>query len=292
MQIDTLSQINEVINSLVKKGNFKQANNLNQLFLKMAQTAPDTGGAPTGNTPADPATGVNPTPPPTGKPQPPNTGAKQPNTDMMNIIKQFIALQDWAKDQKPPAFYSYSRGQFYSEKDGQRISAPTVGELFTLLGVTSREVKELGADVQEQANKISAEITSANAWTGASPEGSKAINDKYDLGYNFENNQYYIADPNNSNDAEFRGTVADLQQVYNELGAYYNAKKSLPPNLAARKGTTPEEPEDKDKTTKGVDVSGMPKDPGTPTDMTGKPAQPDDGMITNPGEVNTALNVV
>ena len=37
MQIDTLSQINEVINSLVKKGNFKQANNLNQLFLKMAQ---------------------------------------------------------------------------------------------------------------------------------------------------------------------------------------------------------------------------------------------------------------
>ena len=32
MQIDTLSQINEVINSLVKKGNLKQANNLNQLY--------------------------------------------------------------------------------------------------------------------------------------------------------------------------------------------------------------------------------------------------------------------
>jgi hypothetical protein len=285
MHTDTLSQINEVINSLVKKGNFKQANNLNQLFLKMAQ-AP---AAPVSNA-ADP-TGVNPTPPP-GTPPPPsgkpqqgsNTGTKQPTVDMMNIIKQFIALKEWAKEKDPPAFYSYSRGLFFADsKEGKRISAPTVGELFPLLGVTSREVKELAGDVQQQANKISAEIASANSWTGASPEGSKAINDKYDLGYNFEKNQYYIADPNSANDAEFRESVADLQQVYNELGAYYNAKKSLPPNLAARKGTIPENSEDKEKAAKGLDVSKMPTDSGSPTDMTNKAALP--------AEVDTALNL-
>lgn len=282
MHTDTLSQINEVINSLVKKGNFKQANNLNQLFLKMAQA------------PAAPA-GVNPTPPPgapagtpappTGKPQQgPNTGNKQPTVDMMNIIKQFIALKEWAKEQNPPAFYSYSRGQFFSEKDGKRISAPSVAELFTQLGVTSREVKELAADVQQQANKISAEIASASSWTDVSSEASQAINSKYDLGYNFENNQYYIADPNNSNDAEFRGTVADLKKVFDELGTYYQSKKSLPPNLAARKGTIPENQEDKENAAQGVNVSGMPTDPGSPTDMTNRPA--------TPGEVDTALNLV
>jgi hypothetical protein len=281
-----------VINSLVKKGNFKQANNLNQLFLKMAQTAPNSvvNNSPSGTT-ADASGNPNgegggaPAATPPGQPQQgSNTGVKQPNTDMMNIIKQFKALKEWANEQTPPAFYSYSRGQFFSEKDGKRISAPSVAELFPLLGVTAREVKELAADVLQQANKISAEITSANAWKGASPEGSKAINDKYDLGYNFENNQYYIADPNNSNDAEFRGTVADLQQVYNELGAYYNAKKSLPPSLAARNGTIPENTQDNDKTTKGVDVSGMPSETGSPTDMTNRPA--------TPGEVDTALNIV
>lgn len=282
MQIDTLSQINEVINSLVKKGNFKQANNLNKLFIKMAQGATNSvvNNSPSGTT-ADPSGnpngeggGLPPATPPEQKGGP--NQAKAVNPDMMDIIKQFLALKEYANSQQPPAFYSFSRGQFYvSSKDGKTtLNALTVGELFEKLGVTNQQIKDLVDDVKNQAEKIISDINSANSWSGATAEASQAINAKYDLGYNFENKQYYIADPKNSTDVEFRDTVAELQTVYNELGTYFEAKKSLPPNLAARKGTVPEKQDEKDKPgTRGVDVSGAPSDPGTATDVTPSAAE-------------------
>ena len=276
MQIDTLSQINEVINSLVKKGNFKQANNLNQLFLKMAQTPP-ADAPPTGSTSAAPGAPTGPAgapTSPTGKPQQsPNTPNKQPTVDMMNIIKQFYVLKNWAKEKNK--FYSFSRGLFYTDdNDGKRVSAKTVGELLAPLGVEKVEIQELAGEAQQLATNIIREISSASSWTDASPEASQAINAKYDLGFNFENNKYYIADPNSPKDAEFRDTVAELQTVYNELGTYFEAKKSLPPNLAARKGAVPEKQDEKDQPgTKGMDISDAPADPGAPRDMTSTPAE-------------------
>jgi hypothetical protein len=274
MQIDTLSQINEVINSLVKKGNFKQANNLNQLFLKMAQ-ADAASAPPTGSTSAapGPTAPTGPTASPTGKPQQgPNTANKQPTVDMMNIIKQFYVLKNWAKENNK--FYSFSRGKFYTDdNEGKRVSANTVGELLAPLGVEKVDIQELAGEAQQLATNIIREISSASSWTDASPEASQAINAKYDLGYNFEQSKYYIADPNSQNDAEFRDTVAELKTVYDELGTYYEAKKSLPPNLAARKGTVPKNSEEEEKATKGVDVSGAPTDPGEPRNMTSSSAE-------------------
>ena len=102
MQIDTLSQINEVINSLVKKGNLKQANNLNKLFIRMAQEASNsvTNNSPSGTTadasgnPTGEGGGLPPTTPPEQKGGP--NQAKPVNNNMMDIIKQFIALKKFA----------------------------------------------------------------------------------------------------------------------------------------------------------------------------------------------------
>lgn len=273
MQIDTLSQINEVINSLVKKGNFKQANNLNKLFIRMAQEGPAAGAPPAPPTNSSAPQGTSTTPPKNTDNNSANQ-AKAVNPDMMNIVKQFLALKEYANTQKPPAFYSFSRGQFYvSSKDGKTtLSAPTVGELFAQLGVTNQEIKELAGEVKTQAEKIISEISSASSWSGATPEASKAINDKYDLGFNFEENKYYIADPKNANDKEFRQTVAQLEEVYNQLGNYYKANNSLPATLADR-NTLPSGEQTTNQGSLIGDLRNAPKSPGNPTDMTPSAAQ-------------------
>jgi hypothetical protein len=241
MQIDTLSQINEVINSLVKKGNFKQANNLNQLFLKMAQTAPNAGGAPAVPGGAAPTGPTGASTPPTGKPQEsPNTANKQPTVDMMNIIKQFYVLKNWAKENK--RFYSFSRNLFYTDdNEGKRVSAKNVGDLLAPLGVERVDIQELAGEAQQLANNIIREISSASSWTDASPEASQAINAKYDLGYNFEESKYYIGDPNSTDDVIFRDKVSDLETIYKALGQYYNSnQKKLPSKLTeVESGMTP-----------------------------------------------------
>ena len=276
MQIDTLSQINEVINSLVKKGNFKQANNLNQLFLKMAQTGPADAPPATGGAPAAPGT-TAPTgaPASTGQAQTENSPnqAKAVDPDMMNIIKQFLALKEYANKQTPPAFYSFSRGNFtVGTPDNKTISSTRVGDLFSKLGVTNQEIKEKSEDMKPKANAIISAISSAKSWKGASPEASKAINDKYDLGYNFEEEKYYIADPNNSADIELRLNVTELEEVYNQLGNYYKANKSLPASLAGR-NTLPSGEQTENQGSLNGDLRKAPTSPGTPTDVTPSAAQ-------------------
>lgn len=271
MQIDTLSQINEVINSLVKKGNFKQANNLNQLFLKMAQAAPNAGGAPAA--PGGPAPTSAPANTGQGQTQNGSNQAKAVDPDMMDIIKQFLALKEYANKQTPPAFYSFSRGNFtVSTPDNKTISSTSVGDLFSKLGVTNQEIKEISEDMKPKANAIISAISSAKSWKGASPEASKAINDKYDLGYNFEEEKYYIADPNNSADIELRLNVTELEEVYNQLGNYYKANKSLPASLAGR-NTLPSGEQTENQGSLNGDLRRAPKSPGTPTDVTPSAAQ-------------------
>ena len=279
MQIDTLSQINEVINSLVKKGNLKQANNLNQLFLKMAQTAPNAGStpaAPGGAAPTGPAAPAN-----TGQGQTQNgqNQTKAVDPDMMNIIKQFLALKEYANKQTPPAFYSFSRGNFtVGTPDNKTISSISVGDLFSKLGVTNQEIKEISEDMKPKANAIISAISSAKSWKDASPEASKAINDKYDLGYNFEQEKYYIADPNNSTDIELRQNVADLEEVYNQLGNYYKANKSLPASLADR-NTLPSGEQTQNQGSLNGDLRNALKSPGTPTDVTPSAAQIQNAIV-------------
>ena len=276
MQIDTLSQINEVINSLVKKGNFKQANNLNQLFLKMAQAAPNAGGAPAA--PGGPAPTSAPANTGQGQTQNGQNQAKAVNPDMMNIIKQFLALKEYANKQTPPAFYSFSRGNFtVGTPDNKTISSKSVGDLFSKLGVTNQEIKEISEDMKPKANAIISAISSAKSWKGASPEASKAINEKYDLGYNFEEEKYYIADPKNSTDIELRLNVTDLEEVYNQLGNYYKANKSLPASLAGR-NTLPSGEQTQNQESLNGDLRKAPKSPGEPTDMTSSPAQIDSAI--------------
>ena len=277
MQIDTLSQINEVINSLVKKGNLKQANNLNQLFLKMAQTAPNAGGAPAA--PGGPAPTSAPANTGQGQTQNGQNQAKAVNPDMMDIIKQFLALKEYANKQTPPAFYSFSRGNFtVGTQDNKTISSTRVGDLFSKLGVTNQEIKEISEDMKPKANAIISAISSAKSWKGATPEASKAINDKYDLGYNFEQEKYYIADPNNSTDIELRLKVADLEEVYNQLGNYYKANKSLPASLAGR-NTLPSGEQTENQGSLNGDLRNALKSPGTPTDVTPSAAQIQNAIV-------------
>lgn len=279
MQIDTLSQINEVINSLVKKGNFKQANNLNKLFLRMAQQPP----AP-GDTPVSPTDSNPPTAPTTPPKSPGGNSANQGNdvdAEMLNVIKQFDVLRKWAKLNNK--FYAYSRGQFFTvDNEGKRVSAKTVGELLAPLGVDKVEIKELAGEAQQLANTIIQEIKSANSWSGVDQEASKAINAKYDLGYNFEQSKYYIGDPNSEDDVIFRDKVSDLETIYNALGQYYKEnEKKLPGRLT-------EVESGMSAGAKQPDTSG----PGgnAPGGNSATPGQPGRGP-TNPADVASAADI-
>jgi hypothetical protein len=269
MHTDTLSQINEVINSLVKKGNFKQANNLNQLFLKMAQTAPagpatgPTAGAPG----AAPAPAGTPTPPADPAIGAPNQSQKI-DTDMMNIIKQFDVLKKWANINS--RYYAYSRGNFITEDaEKKRVSAKTVGELLAPLGVDRVEIQELVGEAKALADTIVQQIKSAKNWSGVDKKASDAINQKYDLGFNFEQNKYYIGDPNSTDDVVLKDSVADLESVYNSLGQYYKTNSKLPNKLSQlQPGEQPEAPG------AGVKPSGQPEAPGAGVKPNGQSAAP------------------
>jgi hypothetical protein len=269
MHTDTLSQINEVINSLVKKGNFKQANNLNQLFLKMAQ-APAPGG-PTTGAPGAPGAASAPAgtqTPPAG----PATGApnqsQKIDTDMMNIIKQFDVLKKWANAEG--RYYAYSRGNFITEDaEKKRVSAKTVGELLAPLGVEKVEILDLVGEAKSLADAIVQQIKSANNWSGVEKTVSDAINQKYDLGFNFEQNKYYIGDPNSTDDVVLKDSVAALESVYNSLGQYYKTNSKLPNKLSElQPGEQPEAPG------AGVKPSGQPEAPGAGVKPNGQSAAP------------------
>jgi hypothetical protein len=72
--------------------------------------------------------------------------------------------------------------------------------------------------------------------------------------------------------------VAALEQVYNELGDYYNTNKALPPSLKERSSTAATPNKEQEQPKKGTDVSQLPTNKGSLTDMT-----------TNPTEVNKLL---
>jgi hypothetical protein len=278
MHTDTLSQINEVINSLVKKGNFKQANNLNQLFLKMAQ-APAPGGPTTGAPGAPGAasapagTQTPPAGPATGTPNQP----QKIDTDMMNIIKQFSVLKKWAN--KNSRYYAYSRGNFITEDDDKkRVSAKTVGELLAPLGVEKVEIQDLVGEAKTLADTIVQQIKSAKNWSGVDKKASDAINQKYDLGFNFEQNKYYIGDPNSTDDVVLKDSVADLESVYNSLGQYYKTNSKLPNKLSElQPGEQPE------ATGAGVKPSGQPEAPGGPA------ADIAAGQVASSDDINSAI---
>jgi hypothetical protein len=271
MHTDTLSQINEVINSLVKKGNFKQANNLNQLFLKMAQV-PAPGGPITGAPGAAPVTVGTQTPPAGPAKGAPNQSQKI-DTDMMNIIKQFDVLKKWANAEG--RYYAYSRGNFITEDaEKKRVSAKTVGELLAPLGVQKVEIQDLAGEAKTLADAIVQQIKSANNWSGVDKNVSDAINQKYDLGFNFEQNQYYIGDPNSTDDVVLKDSVADLESVYNSLGQYYNTNKKFPNKLSELQPEAPRA---------GVKPNGQSAAPGGPAP--GAPA----GQTASSGEINSAI---
>jgi hypothetical protein len=301
MQIDTLSQINEVINSLVKKGNFKQANNLNQLFLKMAQ-APAPGDPTTGSTPAAPDAASAPAGTQTAPAGPakgaPNQSQKI-DTDMMNIIKQFYVLKKWAN--ADGRYYAYSRGNFITEDaEKKRVSAKTVGDLLAPLGVDKVEILELAGEAKASADAIVQQIKSANNWSGVDKNVSDAINQKYDLGFNFEQNKYYIGDPNSTDDVILKDSVADLESVYNSLGQYYNTSKKFPNKLSElQPGGQPEAPGAGVKPNgqpeapgAGVKPNGQPEAPGAgvkPNGQSAAPGGPAPGQVASSGDINSAV---
>jgi hypothetical protein len=277
MHTDTLSQINEVINSLVKKGNFKQANNLNQLFLKMAQAPDGPATGPTTDAPGAAPAPVGTQPPPAGPAKGAPNQSQKIDTDMMNIIKQFYVLKKWANAEK--RYYAYSRGNFITEDaEKKRVSAKTVGELLAPLGVDKVEILELVGESKTLAEAIVQQIKSANNWSGVEKNVSDAINQKYDLGFNFEQNKYYIGDPNSTDDVILKDSVADLESVYNSLGEYYNKYKKLPDKLSEL------QPGGQTKTTEEeVNSGGESAAPGGPA--SGAPA----GQTASSGEINSAI---
>jgi hypothetical protein len=186
---------------------------------------------------------------------------------------QHLEQQEHQQEHQQGLFVPFSRGNFtVGTQDNKTISSTRVGDLFSKLGVTNQEIKEISEDMKPKANAIISAISSAKSWKGATPEASKAINDKYDLGYNFEQEKYYIADPNNSTDIELRLKVADLEEVYNQLGNYYKANKSLPASLAGR-NTLPSGEQTENQGSLNADLRNALKSPGTPTDVTPSAAQ-------------------
>lgn len=223
-RLKIIKELNNVANILEDNGRISEASQITNVLIKIAQTAP-TG---TGNSiPGNAGTGA------TGNSQFTPAQIKQNIKNHYNELLQLRTLAEKLR-RKNPGMYT---GVYTIDFDGYKIftkDGTVVGK--TLLDVAERtgeKVPALETGKDQILNNITENIASAANWPDpeGGPEITKAINEKYMLGYNLLGGTYYIGDKQNRSDVIDKKDINDLKTLFLSLGKYYKDTKTFPESI-------------------------------------------------------------
>ena len=224
-RLKIIKELNNVANILEDNGRISEASQITNVLIKIAQGTPPVG---SGNSiPGNAGTGA------TGNSQSTPGQIKQNIKNHYNELLQLRTLAEKLRSENPGMY----TGVYTIDFDGYKIFTKEG----TVVGKTLKEVAErtgekvpaLETGKDQILNNITENIASAANWPDpeGGPEITKAINEKYMLGYNLLGGTYYIGNKQNPSDVIDKKDINDLKTIFLSLGKYYKDTKTFPNSI-------------------------------------------------------------
>lgn len=239
-RLKIIKELNNVANILEDNGRISEASQITNVLIKIAQGTPSVGSGASVQNSTQPTPGQQP------QGQPAQTPQLTPDQIKQNIktrLNELIRLRSFAENYKKAA-PGHSFPKYYMDETGYQFDAS--GYIYE-----AKSLEELAAKIKravdltiaipgkdssknEYADKITENIASATNWPD--PEGdasiTKAINEKYQLGYNLLAGTYYIGSKTNPSDNYDDQNINNLKDVFLKLGEHYKKHNNqFPENI-------------------------------------------------------------
>ena len=235
-RLKIIKELNNVANILEGNGRISEASQITNVLIKIAQQAQSGNGStvePTQPTPGQPAaqnqTQLTPEQIAANKEK-----AIQSNKNYLNEMLKLREIAQYFLNQNIPTEYTYDSRGYVIKIAGDTFIKPKIEDLVAEINLKKKS--NISVPGQPAPNKfldeIATNIASAAYWPD--PEGdssiTKAINDKYLLGYNLLGGTYYIQNKTTPSDVIDSKDINVLKTLFGVLGKYYKDNKNTFPD--------------------------------------------------------------
>jgi hypothetical protein len=236
-RLKIIKELNNVANILEGNGRISEASQITNVLIKIAQQTQSGNGST-----------VQPTQPTPGQPAAQNQTQLTPEQiaankekaiqSNKNYLKEMLKLRDIAQyflNQNIQTEYTYDSRGYVIKINNEEFIQPSIQELVT--NINSQKKTNISVPGQPAPNKILDEIAtniaSAADWPDpvGDPSITKAINDKYLLGYNLLGGTYYIQNKTTPSDVIDSKDINVLKDIFGKLGKFYNDTKTFPNSI-------------------------------------------------------------
>ena len=236
-RLKIIKELNNVANILEGNGRISEASQITNVLIKIAQ-----------QTQAGNGSTVQPTQPAPGQPAAQNQTqltpeqiaankekAIQSNKNYLNEMLKLREIAQYFLNQNIPTEYTYDSRGYVIKINNEEFIQPSIQELVTK--INSQKRTNISVPGQPAPNKfldeIAKNIASAADWPD--PEGdssiTKAINEKYLLGFNLLGGTYYIQNKTTPSDVIDSKDINVLKDIFGKLGKYYKDTKTFPNSI-------------------------------------------------------------
>ena len=226
-RLKIIKELNNVANILEENGRISEASQITNVLIKIAQqTGPPIPGQPATQN----QTQLTPTQIAANKEK-----AIQSNKNYLNEMLKLREIAQYFLNQNIPTEYTYDSRGYVIKIFNEEFIKPSIQELVTQINSqkkTNIPVPGQPADYK-YIEKIAKDIDSAADWPDPEndPTITKAINEKYLLGYNLLGGTYFIQNKTTPSDVIDSKDINVLKDIFGKLGKYYKDTKTFPNSI-------------------------------------------------------------
>jgi hypothetical protein len=237
-RLKIIKELNNVANILEGNGRISEASQITNVLIKIAQQTQAGNGStvqPTQPTPGQPAaqnqTQLTPEQIAANKEK-----AIQSNKNYLNEMLKLREIAQYFLNQNKPTEYTYDSRGYVIKIEGQTFIKPKIEDLVAEINsIKKTKISVPGQPAQNKfLDEIATNIASAADWPDpvGDPSITKAINDKYLLGYNLLGGTYYIQNKTTPSDVIDSKDINVLKDIFGKLGKFYNdTNKTFPESI-------------------------------------------------------------